>query len=124
MYGTYELLVSSVLLLYIIVTCFLLYKRKKWGWILLFSEKLFTGIYSIFFLIIFTLNEYLPQEELNGFFWGIIISALFISYLIKKEIYTYFKIDEKEKIIFIKRISIVTATLSITGALFIYFYSL
>ena len=112
----------GLVLSYLVVIVFLLYKKKKWGWILLFSNYLISGVTSVISILVFIkFSEYADQSEMGEFLIGIIVNAVFITFLIKSEIYSYFSITTEEMIKYIKRISIFTISLALIVSIFFYF---
>ncbi len=87
-------------LLYIPFIFFLLLKGKKWGWIILFGENIFSAVLlSMQFVMalpklgqsIYSL-DFLKVDPLN-FVWPIVFRTLFLIFLLKKDIAQYFRID-------------------------------
>ncbi len=112
-------------LIYLVVIVFLLYNKKKWGWILLFSNYLISGVTSVISILLFiTFYEYADQSDMGEFIIGIIINTVFITFLIKSEIYSYFSITTEEMIKYIKRISIFTVSLAFIIIVLFYFDSI
>jgi hypothetical protein len=98
---------NSLILLYIMIVFYLLLKKNKWGWILLFAEKLFTVLISLFFLVIFMGESYFSEFNLKEFIWPLIIGLFFLVFLWRQEIVAFFNITDTEKIKFAKRITYV-----------------
>ncbi|MBJ2173069.1 hypothetical protein JBL43_02390 [Aureibaculum sp. A20] len=112
-------------LTYLSVIVFLLYKKKKWGWILLFSNHLISGVASVISILLFiTFYEYADQSDMGEFLIGLIINVVFITFLIKREIYSYFSITTEEMKKYIKQISIFTVSLAMIVTAIFYFDSI
>lgn len=112
---TFELSLAGLIILYISITCVLIVKKHKWGWILLFSEKGLTGLACLIYLVVLFSSGYYSQEEIAEYFWAVIINSLFIAYLVKNEIYTYFDIDKLQRNQYIERISIYIVAICVIG---------
>lgn len=120
-YDPFDMAYYIMIFTYIITVSYLLLKRKKWGWILLFGEKLLIIFFSIVFFIVFLINDILPEKEVGEFFWAFLISIVFISFLMKKEIYSFFNILDEERAKYIKRISIFSISLVSIAGILIFF---
>jgi hypothetical protein len=97
----YWLLIISEFL-YIPIILFLLLRRKKWGWILLFGESVFAAVLLIiqFYSRLGYLGQSIYQLDFLlfdpvTFIWPIIIRTLTLIFLLKKEITNYFNIERK-----------------------------
>jgi len=104
---------NSLILFYVIIAFYLLLKKKKWGWILLFAEKLFTVLISLFFLVVLMSNSYFAEFNLNEFIWPLIIGLSFLVFLWRQEIVSFFNITDIEKIKFAKQITYVVIFLGV-----------
>jgi hypothetical protein len=113
LYGTVRLLIYSFLfdrwhwdidtllaysnLLYVPLAFYLLLKRKRWGWILLFADSLFSLIARISQTHIFFKYQSLFGVDVFYYFLGRVIEAAFVYFLLRKQIADYFEITRTIK---------------------------
>jgi len=100
-------------LLYIPVIFFLLFKRRRWGWILLFADNLFSLILQISDSYIFFKYQNIHQGDTTSFFIPIIIRTAFVFFLWREPIAAHFRITYATK----KK----TALVTIAGTLLFFF---
>ena len=84
-------------LLYIPFIFYLLYKRKRWGWILLFADNLFTLISRLSQSYIFFKYQSIHQGSTTSFLFPILVKALFVFFLFRDSIANYFNINSDTK---------------------------
>ena len=84
-------------LIYIPIIFYFLFKRKRWGWILLFADNLFGLISNVSqFYIFFKYQQYHHGDTLS-FFTQILIKALFVFFLWKDYISDFFSVTKETK---------------------------
>lgn len=83
--------------LYIPVMFFLLYKRKRWGWILLFAGNLMVFLSGLSQSYIFFKYQFIHHGNTSSFLFPIIVSTIFIIFLWQKNITNYFNVTNKVK---------------------------
>jgi hypothetical protein len=84
-------------LIYIPIIFFLLYKRKRWGWILLFADNLFALIAGIFSSYFFFKYQGIHHGNTFKFLYPIFIKGLFAVFLWRKEITHFFYVENITK---------------------------
>ena len=97
-------LLSITNIVFIPVIFYLLLKRKRWGWIILCGENIFSGVLLLSPFIKFIGNVvyhiyYIDSGAWTswGILWPVIIRTLFAIFLFKKEITSYFNVGRKIK---------------------------
>ena len=84
-------------LVYIPVIFFLLFKRKRWGWILLFADNLFSMITSVSQSYVFFKYQHVFHGNAAGFLFHILIKAAFVFFLWRGAIAKYFGVERSTK---------------------------
>lgn len=92
-----SLAVGIVTLLYVPVIFYLLFKRKRWGWILLFADNLFSLILQISQSYIFFRYYYPAHGSLTVFLEPILMNVCFIPFLWRETSCQYFGVDRETK---------------------------
>lgn len=100
-------------LLYVPLIFFLLFKKKRWGWILLFADNLFTLISQLSQSYIFFKYQSIHHDNTISFLSSILIKSAFVFFLWRTPIAKHFGITYKTK----KK----TVFITITGTLFFIF---
>ena len=92
---TIEDMVFTIRVAYLPVIVFLLYKRRKAGWILLMVDRTWNFLSSG--VSFFYLFEYpvLQQNNAEALIWPVMLNGFFILFLWRKEIREYFGITER-----------------------------
>jgi hypothetical protein len=101
-------------LFYVPVVFYLLYKRKKWGWILLFADALISGLSAIlgsFALYTYSQIMPVPRGEVSAIVWTIFANVALIIFLWREDIAAHFGLTEEEKKKLAIRILLVVAAL-------------
>lgn len=107
-----------VTLIYVPIIFYLLFKRKRWGWILLFADTLFGLISLISQSFIFFKYQQYHQGETVSFFTQIIIKGLFVFFLWRNYISEFFNVTIEIK----KKTAIVTIIVTVLFILSIHFF--
>jgi hypothetical protein len=101
-----------IILLYVPLVFYLLYKRKRWGWILLFADNLV----SAFFLLCILPFQFVHNDTVRGNIasdlWTLFISIAFVAFLWREDIASYCGVDSMDKKKYAYRISILAVILS------------
>jgi hypothetical protein len=88
-------------IVYIPVTFYLIWKKKKWGWILLFADNLFEVIMMVLTYIgeLYLYFKYgdLHIDRASTFIISMLIRIVFLFFLWKKEIASYFGVSRNLK---------------------------
>lgn len=84
-------------LLYIPVILYLLYRKRSWGWILLFAENLFAVLSQLLQSFIYFKYWDPKAENVVSFFLPIVIKAAFALFLWRNEIADFFHVTTKVK---------------------------
>jgi hypothetical protein len=79
-------------LLYVPLIFFLLFKRRRWGWILLFADNLFSLISSVSQSYIFFKYQSIHHGDTTSFLLPIIIKTAFVFFLWRDTISNYFSV--------------------------------
>lgn len=88
---------SFLNLIYIPLVFYLFYKRNKWGWILLFGDNLFSVLSSLSQSYIFFKYQTIHQGDTGDFIWTLIIKSVFVVFLWREDIASYFNILPTDK---------------------------
>lgn len=88
---------SLVSLVYVPVVFYLLYKRKRWGWILLFADNLFTFIARLSQSYLFFKFQEIHRGDTSAFIISILIKAAFVFFLWRVTISDFFGVTHKTK---------------------------
>jgi len=107
-----------VTLIYVPIIFYLLFKRKRWGWILLFADTLFGLISLISQSYIFFKYQQYYQSDTVSFFTRIIIKGLFAFFLWRNYISDFFNVTMEIK----KKTAIVTTLIALLFILSIQFF--
>jgi hypothetical protein len=97
-------------LIYIPVVFFLLLRKNRWGWIILFADNLFSLILILSQSYIFFKYQYIHQGSVSDFLFSILIRLSFVVFLWNKKISGYFNI--------MPRIKFKTAIIASVAAMF------
>lgn len=112
----WELFMSLIGLVYIPILFTLLYRRKRWGWILLLADNIISMVLLLSqSYFIFKYQEYDPDGPIR-FIWQMSIRGIFILFLWRNDISDYFNIELESKI----RITVVLTVIGGLIALFLY----
>lgn len=84
-------------LIYIPLIFFLIYKRKRWGWILLVADNLFSLIIHLSQSFLFFEYRFIHGTSISEFLWPIFIKAIFVFFLWRNSVATYFNISKETK---------------------------
>lgn len=109
-------------IIYIPIIFYLIFKRKKWGWILLFADNLVSSILCLSEIFLyfqsFANNSSFSFLRYNptSIFIFLIIKAAFLYFLWRNEIAAYFHIASNTK----KKTSILTAMLTLAFMIMVY----
>ena len=96
-------------LVYVPIIFYLLFKRKRWGWILLFADTLFGLISMISQSYIFFKYQQYYHGDTISFFTNIIIKGLFVFFLWKNYISDSFGVTKNIK----KNTAIITTIITV-----------
>jgi hypothetical protein len=88
---------TLILVFYVPLVFYLLYKRKRWGWILLFADNLFSFIAGLGQVYFFFKYQEFHRGDSNSFFLPIIIRFGFVFFLWRTIIADFFGITRKTK---------------------------
>ena len=100
-------------LLYVPLVFFLVFKRRRWGWILLFADNLFALIATLSESYIFFKYQRIYNSDITSFVLPILIKAAFAFFLWRDPIAYHFGISHETK----KKTAIITTV----GTLFFIF---
>lgn len=84
-------------LIYVPIIFYLLFKRKRWGWMLLFADNLFGLISTISQSYIFFKYQQYHHGNTVSFFMQILIKGLFVFFLWKNHISDFFSVTKEMK---------------------------
>jgi hypothetical protein len=84
-------------LLYVPLICFLLFKRRRWGWILLFAENFFSVISRVSQSYIFFNYQSIHHGNTTSFLLPILIKSAFVFFLWRDSIANHFGINAETK---------------------------
>lgn len=103
----FDLIVALIIfnLLYIPLVFYLLYKRKRWGWILLFADCLFVVITRLIDTFFFFKYQGFNDGGTTALIFPLIIKSAFAFFLWRNDIAGFFGVNDKIK----------TQTVIITG---------
>jgi len=99
-------LITAINIFFIPLIFYLLLKRKRWGWIILCGENIFSGVLLLTPFLKFIGNLVyhiyyidIDSDELASWdiIWPVIIRTLFAIFLFRKEITSYFNVGRKIK---------------------------
>jgi hypothetical protein len=96
-------------LIYVPIIFYLLFKRRRWGWILLFADTLFGLISTVSQSYIFFKYQQYHHGDTFSFFTQIIIKGLFVFFLWRKYISDFFNVTMETK----KKTAIITAVVTV-----------
>jgi hypothetical protein len=106
----FYIFLDFISLIYIPVIFYLLFKRKRWGWILLFADNLLSLILQLSQSYIFFKIYDIHHQHTLSFIEPIVIKALFTFFLWRNAIAEHFGITRETK----KNTALVTTALAIT----------
>jgi hypothetical protein len=95
-------------IVYVPFIFFLLLKRRRWGWILLFADNLFSVIARLSQAYIFFKYQSVHQGDTASFLLPLFIRSAFLYFLWREPIAEHFRIDEKTKMKTAKITTIIT----------------
>lgn len=98
-----------VTLIYIPIIFYLLFKRRRWGWILLFADNLFGLILAVSQSYIFFKYQQYHHGDAFSFFTQTLIKGLFVFFLWRNYISDFFGVTMEIK----KKTAIITTILTI-----------
>ena len=93
-------------LFYVPLIFFLLFKRRRWGWILLFADNLFSLISRISQSYIFFKYQSIHHGDTTSFLLPILIKSAFVFFLWRDPIAYHFGISKETK----KKTALITTT--------------
>jgi len=96
-------------LIYVPIIFYLLFKRRRWGWILLFADNLFGLISTVSQSYIFFKYQQYHHGDTLSFFTQILIKGLFVFFLWRNYISDFFGVTKETK----KKTAIVTAIITL-----------
>jgi hypothetical protein len=96
-------------LIYVPIIFYLLFKRRRWGWILLFADNLFGLISTLSQSYIFFKYQQYHHGDTVSFFTQILIKGLFVFFLWRTYISDFFGITRETK----KKAAIVTTIITL-----------
>jgi len=96
---------SFLNILYMPVVFFLLARKSKSGWVLLFGETIFTGV-SLQILFLQTMVQIIksiyyldfPQLNVSDYLWFVLIRTFVVIMLLKEEVTKHFNVNDQTKI--------------------------
>jgi hypothetical protein len=105
-YCSFDITIIAALLtlMYVPFIFFLLFKRRRWGWILLFADNLFTLISLISQSYIFFKYQSIHHGNITSYLLPILIRAAFASFLWRDSIANHFGVIHETK----KRTALIT----------------
>ena len=106
------LLFELVNLAYIPLIFYLLIKRRRWGWILLFADNLFSLLGSLSQSYIFFAYQHIHNGDMLSFLFTILLRGCFAFFLWKKMIADHFDVSKPIKV----------KTVLVTAGIFIAFW--
>lgn len=92
------LFIQIIALLYYSLILYLLFRKKKWGWILLFSDNLIVLLSSLGRIYHYVKYQNYYEESFIEIIIPILLRAAFLLFLFRKDISAYFKVTRKLKI--------------------------
>jgi hypothetical protein len=93
----FTILFSLLTLIYVPIIFYLLFKRKRWGWILLFADNLFVSISKISQSYIFFKYQSVHHGNTTSFLLPILIRAAFATFLWRGSIANHFGVTGNTK---------------------------
>ena len=103
------MVLTIVTLMYIPVIFILLFKKNRWGWILLFADNLFILISRLFQSYIFFKYQAYHYGDTGTFIFSILIKAAFVFFLWRLPISDLFGVTDNSK----KDTAVVTSVIAI-----------
>jgi hypothetical protein len=107
-------LAEFLTLIYLPIIFFLLFKRRRWGWILLFADNLFILISRTGQSYIFFKYQSVHQSDTASFIFPIVLRTIFAFFLWRDPITDFFGVTKEIK----KRTALVTGSIT-AGLLFL-----
>lgn len=96
-------------LIYVPIIFYLLFKRRRWGWILLFADNLFRLLSTVSQSYIFFKYQQYHHGDTLSFFTQILIKGLFVFFLWRNYISAFFGVTKETK----KKTAIVTTIITL-----------
>jgi hypothetical protein len=93
----YVFLLEFISLVYVPIIFYLLFKRKRWGWILVFAENVFIVITTLGQSYIFFRYQDVHGGDTFSFIWPVVIRSFFLFFLWKQEIAQHFNVTPEIK---------------------------
>ena len=90
-------LTSYLTLLYVPVIFYLLYKKRRWGWILLFGDNLFCLLSEISQSYIFFKFQSIHHGSTAGFLFPVFLRTAFAYFLWRQDVAAFFSVTFKTK---------------------------
>jgi hypothetical protein len=84
-------------IIYIPVLFYLLYRKRRWGWILLFGDQLISFLLSISTVYFFIKNQSLLHSQAGPWLFWIFLRGAFIYFLWQEKVATYFNVPQQTK---------------------------
>ena len=106
--------IQIISLLYFSLILYLLFRKKKWGWILLFSDNLFVFLSNLVRIFHYIKHQNYYEESFIEIIFPILIRAAFLTFLLRKDVSDYFKVTRKLKIktlLIVVIVTIITITI-------------
>lgn len=91
------IILELLTLIYVPFIFYLLLKRRRWGWILLFADNLFILISSISQSYVFFKYQNVHQGDATSYLLSILIRVAFVSFLWRKSIADHFEVSVETK---------------------------
>lgn len=88
---------SFLPLLYIPVAFHLLFRQKRWGWIILFADNLYRLIWGFISSYSISNDKNLPRSSANDFYLLLIMNALFAFLLWRNSVATHYNVSPAVK---------------------------
>ena len=93
----FSIILLLVNLIYIPLVFYLLYKKRRWGWILLFADNLFILIIRLGETYTFFKYQEFHRGSTSEFIFFILVRAAFVFFLWRKSIAGFFGVSDKIK---------------------------
>jgi hypothetical protein len=97
---------------YVPLVFYLLFKRKRWGWILLFADNALVGLTYISGLVIYSFTGSVYRNA-GSVLWPIFIRGFFVAFLLRDDVAEYFNISPERKMHLAKSIGGVLLAVSV-----------
>jgi hypothetical protein len=96
-------------LVYIAITWYLLYRKRRWGWILLCAFNLFSLLGNLSMAYYFFKYQDIHHGSTSAFLWDIFVESGFLFFLLRNQITEYFQVTKTVR----------QRTLFVTGGIFL-----